>query len=239
MAKELILLDFPAESSAFAIAMRPADLLAAKQSSEALEAFAAAAVADFAIALAWSDAALAHVADLPAWMAGDAWLVRYYGQAGANPAAADLAEPLGSELLSAAGRSPLLHLDADASTLATQATAAEALQAALNAGTIAGEARDAADAARAAVDNLRGPGGSDCTVAITEDGTPLGTPVADADVWISADAPGENVIAGTVQSNAAGQATFLLEPGMQYYLWAQKDGWNGVHGRLFVAEADE
>ena len=64
------------------------------------------------------------------------------------------------------------------------------------------------------------------------------TPIADADVWISTDAAGTNVIAGTLQTNASGNVTFMLDAGETYYTWFQKDGVNSIQGDDFVAVAD-
>ena len=86
--------------------------------------------------------------------------------------------------------------------------------------------------------SVMGPGSDHVTIRLTEDGTADGTPVADADVWISTDAAGANVIAGTLQTNSAGEVVFLLDAGVTYYLWAQKDRWKGIHGARFVAVAD-
>lgn len=65
-----------------------------------------------------------------------------------------------------------------------------------------------------------------------------GNPVADADVWITSDPNGATVVAGTLQTNASGQATFLLDAGVTYYLWGERSGVNSLKGRRFVAVAD-
>lgn len=75
------------------------------------------------------------------------------------------------------------------------------------------------DAKLSTIGGAVGPGGSLNTLHITADGQP----VSDADVWISVDAPGQIVIAGTLQTNAAG------------YLWAQKSGYNLPQGEEFIA----
>jgi len=64
------------------------------------------------------------------------------------------------------------------------------------------------------------------------------TPVADADVWITSDSSGLNAVAGTLQTDDAGQCTFLLDAGLTYYLSAQKAGMNAIVNRSFVAQAD-
>jgi hypothetical protein len=81
-----------------------------------------------------------------------------------------------------------------------------------------------------------GPGADPVTVTITRQGT--GTPIADADVWISTDAGGTNVVAGTLQTNSLGEAVFMLDAGLTYRLWMQKDGENSILGQAFVAAAD-
>jgi hypothetical protein len=75
-------------------------------------------------------------------------------------------------------------------------------------------------------------------VTITWTNTTTGLPVSDGDVWITSDSAGNNVVAGTLQTNSSGQVTFLLDAGSTYYFWAQKDGVNSVNGQSFVAVAD-
>ena len=74
-----------------------------------------------------------------------------------------------------------------------------------------------------------GSGSVETTILLTEDGTALSDPVADADVWVTTDSGGTNIVAGTLQSNAQGKVTIYLDPGI-YYVFAQKDGWNGFAG---------
>ena len=52
-----------------------------------------------------------------------------------------------------------------------------------------------------------------------------GALVDGAEVWITSDAAGANVVAGTLHSNAGGLVTFMLDPGT-YYVWAQRAGVN-------------
>lgn len=81
-----------------------------------------------------------------------------------------------------------------------------------------------------------GPGADQVTLQVClEDGV---TPVADADIWITTDAAGNNVIAGTLQTDSAGKATFLLDAGVTYWRWVQKDGFTFNNPRKFVAVAD-
>lgn len=59
------------------------------------------------------------------------------------------------------------------------------------------------------------------TVTVMEDGSP----VDGAEVWITSDAAGAYLVAGTLSTNAQGNATFYLDAGT-YYVWAQKAGIN-------------
>ena len=77
-----------------------------------------------------------------------------------------------------------------------------------------------------------GAGASPTTVRVLVGGNP----VADADVWVSSDAAGDTVVAGTLQTDSDGEATFMLDTGVTYYLWAQKDGVNAIRGEEFEAE---
>jgi hypothetical protein len=81
-----------------------------------------------------------------------------------------------------------------------------------------------------------GVGADQVTITITDPDTLF--PVADADVWISSDLAGLNVIAGTLQSDGAGKVLFLLDAGVTYYLWMQKEGQKDIRGEEFVAVAD-
>lgn len=84
------------------------------------------------------------------------------------------------------------------------------------------------------VTDTRGAGADSCTITIAANGSP----VANADVWISADAAGSNIVAGTLSTNQAGEVTFLLDAGKTYYLWMEKAGVNAIQGEAFVAVAD-
>ena len=50
------------------------------------------------------------------------------------------------------------------------------------------------------------------------------TPVADADVWVTSDLAGSNVLASGT-TDASGEVVFYLDAGT-VYVWAQKSGWN-------------
>ena len=91
-----------------------------------------------------------------------------------------------------------------------------------------------AEAIAAAGSSLLGPGDDDVTITIEDDGNP----VENVNVWISVDADGSDVIAGSLPTDGAGQITFLLTDGATYYLWAHKAGKIDIRGQVFVAEAD-
>ncbi len=78
---------------------------------------------------------------------------------------------------------------------------------------------------------VSGSGADRVTISI------LVAPIADADVWVTSDLSGTLVVAGTQQTNSVGQTVFLLNAGVTYYLWMQKDGVNPIQGQSFVAVA--
>jgi len=49
--------------------------------------------------------------------------------------------------------------------------------------------------------------------------------VQGVDVWVTSDAAGTTVVAGTLVTDVNGQVTFYLDAGT-YYVWQQKDGYN-------------
>lgn len=81
--------------------------------------------------------------------------------------------------------------------------------------------------------SISGVGADETTITVTVSGSPL----ADADVWITSDAAGLSVVAGTLQTNGSGQQEFLLDHGTTYYFWLQKSGYNSITGTSFVAAA--
>jgi hypothetical protein len=91
----------------------------------------------------------------------------------------------------------------------------------------------AVDSTGKAIVTTAGPGPDPCTITIND-----GSPVSGAQVWVSADAAGTNVIAGTLLTNGSGQATFMLTAGSTYYLWMLKAGQVPIIGQSFVAVAD-
>lgn len=79
--------------------------------------------------------------------------------------------------------------------------------------------------------------GADTVTLTCNDGS--GDPIADMDVWItSTNHPTASVVAGTLQTDSAGQVELLLDAGVSYWLWRQKDGLNLENPQSFVAVAD-
>lgn len=68
-----------------------------------------------------------------------------------------------------------------------------------------------------------GPGSIAFTVALVDTMT---NPLDGAEVWVSTDEAGSNVIAGTLHTDAFGIATFMLDAGT-YYFWVSHSGYNG------------
>jgi hypothetical protein len=66
-----------------------------------------------------------------------------------------------------------------------------------------------------------GAGASTWTYTLTTSG---GTPIPDAEVWVSTDSAGSDVVASGSTSNL-GAVTFMLDPG-DYYIWSQRAGYN-------------
>lgn len=78
-----------------------------------------------------------------------------------------------------------------------------------------------------------GPGADSCSFFINIGGVA----VADASVWITSDEAGTIIVAGALETDSAGLVTFLLDAGLTYYLWVQKDGINSIQAQEFVATA--
>lgn len=81
-----------------------------------------------------------------------------------------------------------------------------------------------------------GSGGNRCTITISNSTTSL--PIAGASVWVTSDAAGATVVAGTLTTDASGEVLFMLTAGQTYYLWMTATGENGIAGQAFVASAD-
>jgi hypothetical protein len=82
---------------------------------------------------------------------------------------------------------------------------------------------------------IAGRGADEVTLTIRDSSN---NPIPDADAWITSDAAGSVVVAGTLRTNASGEATFLLDDGESYYLWMQRSGYNSIQGEQFTASAD-
>ncbi len=80
-----------------------------------------------------------------------------------------------------------------------------------------------------------GSGADSVTLNFIDDAS---DPVENMQVWISTDAAGTNVIAGTRLTDSNGNITFLLDAGNTYYKSAQKSGVTSVINVSFVAVAD-
>ncbi len=58
---------------------------------------------------------------------------------------------------------------------------------------------------------------------VSESGT--GDPIADVEVWLTADVDGQTMVAGPQRTSTSGQTTWRLDSGT-YYVWCQKAGYN-------------
>ena len=97
--------------------------------------------------------------------------------------------------------------------------------AAANLDTQIGTVDTVVDAIKLKTDTLGGAGAITWTYTITDSGT--GLPIADADIWITLDEAGTNVIASG-KTDASGVATFYMDEGT-IYVWRQKSGYNFVN----------
>jgi hypothetical protein len=71
-----------------------------------------------------------------------------------------------------------------------------------------------------------GAGATTWTYTLTS--TVGGTPIADADVWVTTDIAGTNVIASG-KTNASGVVTFYLDSGTTVFVWRQRSGFDFVN----------
>jgi hypothetical protein len=84
------------------------------------------------------------------------------------------------------------------------------------------------DAKVSAVSGGGGPIGSgsvQTTITVTDE---AGNPLDGVAVWVSTDSGGNNVVAGTLHTNALGQVVFMLDEGV-YYVWRQLAGFNFIN----------
>lgn len=77
-------------------------------------------------------------------------------------------------------------------------------------------------------------GASPCTLTITANGSAL----SGANVWITTDSAGAQVVAGILTTNSQGKVTVPLIAGDTYYVWMTAAGENPISGQSFVAVAD-
>lgn len=89
------------------------------------------------------------------------------------------------------------------------------------------------DAAVSGVGGATGSGADSTTITLTVSSVAL----ADASVWISSNASGTAVVAGTLTTDDSGEVVFLLDAGTTYYLWMKKAGYADIRGTSFVASA--
>lgn len=78
-----------------------------------------------------------------------------------------------------------------------------------------------------------GSGALVVTITTKTDG---GVPLDGVEVWITSDAAGNNVVAGTVCSDAAGLTTFMLDAAT-YYVWKQLAGYDFTNPTAIVVSA--
>ena len=70
-----------------------------------------------------------------------------------------------------------------------------------------------------------GPGALSCTWTQKDDEE---NPMDNVQIWISTDEAGNNVIAGTLITDANGEVTFMLDEGT-YYVWRERAGYNFIN----------
>jgi len=104
---------------------------------------------------------------------------------------------------------------------------------AITACTFAANAIDSAALATSAVTEITaataGSGAITYTITVTE----AGVPIDGAEVWITSDADGLSVVAGTLNTNASGVVTLYLDAGT-YYAWVQYSGTNFTNPTTIV-----
>lgn len=76
-----------------------------------------------------------------------------------------------------------------------------------------------------------GAGAISWTITVTNCDTLL--PLEDAEVWVSTDIAGTNVVAGTLNTDTFGNVTFFLDAGT-YYLWVVHINYTGTNPTAFV-----
>jgi hypothetical protein len=81
--------------------------------------------------------------------------------------------------------------------------------------------------------NNVGPGSFQYTVTLQNVSA---VPIAGGSMWVTTDAVGSNVIAGSLTSSSLGAATFMLSAGT-YYLWVTAAGYTAVNPTAFTVTA--
>lgn len=64
-----------------------------------------------------------------------------------------------------------------------------------------------------------------------------GAPIEGVAIWVTTDAAGTNIVAGTENTNAAGKVTFWLDENTTYYMWCQKSGFDFTNPKQFTVSA--
>lgn len=145
-----------------------------------------------------------------------------FAQAAADKAKANVSA---LALASVCTEARLAHLDADISSRSNHA-AVDVRKSVCAADdplhSIGRRIYDYLDAAISEVGSVVGPGALSCTWTQKDDDE---NPMDNVQVWITTDEAGVNVIAGTLLTDAQGQATFMLDEGT-YYVWREKAGKN-------------
>lgn len=75
-----------------------------------------------------------------------------------------------------------------------------------------------------------GNGGIESTLTIRDNAS---DPIQDAEVWITSDVLGQNVVAGTKETNVQGEVVFMLDEGL-HYRWVQKNGFDFSNPQPFT-----
>ncbi len=108
-----------------------------------------------------------------------------------------------------------LHVDATATATVDPGDIRDAI------GLASADLDDQLDAILAAA-SLGGAGSVAYSVTVTDGSNPLDG----AEVWVTTDSAGTNVVAGTLSTDAMGMVTFHLDPGT-YYVFVAHSGYNG------------
>jgi hypothetical protein len=75
-----------------------------------------------------------------------------------------------------------------------------------------------------------GSGSVRTTITVTDESA---TPLDGVAVWVSTDSTGNNIVAGTLFTNALGEVVFMLDAG-NYYVWKQLSGFNFTNPTLIT-----